>query len=384
MRAGSWHTLRIMLIISAIALIAVQPISVGFALPTYTATTVSSNNTVSAEYFTIGFYTYNNYDADDVPFVVENYDIDDFTPVSSIFNNDRIQYTMNGDQKVINNTTFHFTQDNLYLIITGKNDNYTVLASGLSVAVTGLDGATITNTLNVGGMTSNYTLSSSNAYSLSVSSTINHTFTGTNPDVTIQISLTVSVVNHCNGCCVSDTHQVQFKESTIIEEITDLNDDPTSDFNPETGNYTINAGSTYTYGTTDYGAVNISAKGTEYITSDHTVQFDLTLPSDKEFCLAIKSTNNPGEFTISIDVVINGVSKTYSGDIRVNGNKTYYVHAEDPTSSTKIVRKENFQPELSYWYWFSSDSNIILHVTNKDGYQVANNIKLDIILRPKS
>ena len=75
--------LRMMLAVSAIVILA-MPVAEGFALPAgYFATTVCSGNSVSAEYFTISFYTYNDFE-NESPSIVENYSINDFTPLQEL------------------------------------------------------------------------------------------------------------------------------------------------------------------------------------------------------------------------------------------------------------------------------------------------------------
>ena len=377
--------LRMMLAVSAIVILA-MPVAEGFALPAgYFATTVCSGNSVSAEYFTISFYTYNDFE-NESPSIVENYSINDFTPLSgTAFSSEKIKYSTNGSQKVINGS-FTLTEDNLYMIIMGNDEDYTIANGGLSVSITGLgQSASITNTLTVGVSTSNYHMTNSNAYHVSLVSDISYTYTGEDPEVTVSMSITSVIVGKSSGAYAVAPYELELASSGIVSDLTELNSGEGSDFDPETGNYSITPSSqTYSSGGSEYDAVGISANGTGgYLTSDGTVDFTLYIPANKEFVVMIKSVNHKGYLTLNVTCMNNQIQKTYAGDFTVNGNKQIFCYPTNPSNSTGITTHSTFDPNYAYWHWFSSDGNITLHVTNRQGYSVADNIRLDIIMRDK-
>ncbi len=212
-------------VISVVIIMTVPASAVGFATTGYTATTQSTGNCISANYFTARLYTYDSFNPQS-PADVVDFDSDDFTEVTgSKFNDIALPYSTEEGTKTIATNNYVMTPANLYIVVTnGVDDPFTYSMSlnfSFSDTVGTLSG--VDGYITVGGTenTPETIYNSNKAYHLQFNATFtNTTFVSANDTISYVVSISTikSVIQNMGIVVEASTCQTVISQETPVTE----------------------------------------------------------------------------------------------------------------------------------------------------------------------
>ena len=224
MRTGRNHSLLLALAITMVAVMVTQPIAVGFASSSsYTATTVSTGNSISSEYYTLRLLSYSGSSTSKV-LQLNN----DFTDIDGeqAFSNGQINYSYDNSDNTYNivngNTTL--SKSNIFVAIGNVVGNISG-TYGLSCTCTGFESYSSSSVTMTWG-NNNENLSTGYAYRVNLSaSNLNYSSTVSPNNTSICIAITAT--NVCNATYVNDHNTSRF--SATVEALEQHLEDSNTD-----------------------------------------------------------------------------------------------------------------------------------------------------------
>lgn len=301
----------------AVITMAFSCVSVGFAsASSYTATTQSTNNTISAtDYFTAGLYTYNQSVTEDD--VILDFNNSNFTPIAvSPFNLGELAYKNDNGNYIVTNGAANCTIDKLFLAINTSNhtlhDSYSV-----SYTVSGLEEAGFTGNATISWGGNNPDLEPNKAYRLYLN--LRNIYYSGDEIPSLTLNITITVTDHNSASYYSPNNGVTFRLSTTVDDFkedldesnTDLSDSG-MEFYPDQGSgsdppgvYIQNEGSNnHSIAGSDTGnseiSVAVSIPSGLYVCIYVTIEGAFTIFTDKsEVKIAVKKINSTTGATIT-------------------------------------------------------------------------------------
>ena len=362
--------LTAVLAVAAVIMFAL-PMAEGFASPTgYTSTTVCSDNSISAEYFTVGLYSR----AGDV-----------YAPATSdrILSNP-INIDGSGNVVVGSNT---LSPDNLYIRISGPSGsgyNYSLSTpvmylmdngSSISGTVYALTVGSATYSTSNGTWTGDTTLYADTWYNISfeVTFTTAHTIVSETFDGSVSIVVSGIVTGDSIHGTYAESHSCDFEIQSITNELEQLNDD-----NPYFEGYAISdeiQSGGYTYNGQSYDAVRIENEDNVHhgIADGGQVQVSIIIPSGKSFMIVLYDTTGNGR----IHVTVTGDNTYHTPSSGIKLSATMYIAY---SSGTTLSGYSSFGGANSSGNWIPAGTgNVTIEIHDSNG-NINENCKMDIIL----
>ena len=365
--------------ISAVATFLLPSFTVGYASAvSYTATTVCSGNSVTADYFTANLYS----------------DAQCTVPKDHLLLSGNIEYTVTGTTYTIQNNTV-ISDASTYLKINSNHetdpnetDPYTISANfSCSLGNTPVNNATLTiqsgSTFSFVAGSATANISDDVAYPLTlkisnVSANLNAAPTILDVEITIMISdnISASYVGD-KSITISGPIVINNNESAMIslEQINSNNESFSS------GDYTFNEvtqGSTHGGQPSSSFAVEIRSRDQSGIAAtDGSVNFTINVPGDTKFAVCCySSTGSNG----SIIITVNSKSATLTESSMSGSWAKIVVKKSSSYTDIEAYNQGNTRiSNSSYWIPGGDDVNISL-----SGSGVGSNTKLEIWLWPVS
>ena len=373
------NTLALLAIVLTATMLA-QPMSLGYATDSYTATTVSSDNSLSANYFTAGLYSHSGADNPGIIEVTESTE-PDFTPADNVVKSGELAFTYS-DHKVSGDNVV-ITPSNLYLIIhpLAVTGSPTFNIGSHSIAIfDGEDQITsgVSSTVTMGDPTMpTIDMSANTAYKLTVKITIQETTISSD---TLTCNFVISSIIEqlmqgayaVQGCNITLTTHSQ-PITDIIQDNEDISDqgfelDPIENSPEYNGN----------------PAVNISSDSNEHgILPDGngSITVNVNVPTGYYFILSVYNDNPNGvKKEQTFNLTITGFSTKVITIPSINNSnlgKHYYIFKDgnnlsDPTLGLPTTDK-----------WIQSTGTVTVHIQrgNSGGNTALDSYtKVDIVL----
>lgn len=384
MRIGRNHSLLLALAIASVAIMVAQPMAIGFASASYSATTVNTGNTISADYFIAGLY-----------------ESDGVTPADNLITGTFNYATVSGGYAV--NATDAGTEGVRIISNTGQHTgagSYTI--SGSWTVDSGDDpsyGSTITCYVgNAGTYTDNDSFvmyrsgdsSSSTSVTLSDISSLQLHFDlnllyASAPTGSV-MTISITIVDNTHAMAVSGNNSLTLQSSSAVNVISDANNAEVKpgDKNPSysstdeqgrpvtvylvesertDGNLGVNISSS------DDGDSLVEASGLA-----NNFSASVNIPENTDY--AIQITVSSGGWALgTLDLTLRIGNNSYRGTLYNNG--TYFAYT--PTSGTRLSLVEETSPN----HWLNHSGKIILEFSG-DAYSLGGNvdIKLQLVFKP--
>ena len=362
--------------ILSVATMMVAPVSVGYA-SSYTATTQSTGNEITTEYYTVGLYTY-TLEPDIYPDSVA-YSPSNFTPATSYIS-PGVSFRY-GEGK-ISGTNVSMSPADLYFVIFASNvsSTSTFNLGGLEIVMKAggiaLDPSHISYTFTLGG-SANPTMSANIAYKVNTTVTLAET-TVTSNQLTCSMTLTSLIVNHMNGSFTFTDCNVNVVEYS--EEVQDIIDTNNEDL--ENTPYNVQP-STNTDQYDGSPAISIAGNNSGGIvpSGNGSINVTISVPAGTKFAIAIYNKNGYTKdqtLKLQISGTKNGKSVSYPKNpldvtiSRTTGTNTLYFYLDN--SGSNILANETSLPTDSHGQWFELEGDVTIHVERKQG---AGGTKLD-------
>ncbi len=386
--------------ILSIATMMAAPVSVGYA-SSYTATTQSTGNEITTDYFTVGLYSYNG---------------STYSPTTTLL---KTSQQLGLELKRISSTEYQLfgspilTPNNLFLQVTQKDTTeyeYTADATGSTISYTDNTG-----THDVQGITFTATVAEEKT---SGSDIYYETVESFDPDKKYKVNIiasfssqslvpgnTVNEITTCNlifnislsvhrvvsdGSFVGGGNYVatlneHVESQSIIEEnnngVVSGNDGDSSTY------YLSDATNDPHYSGTGCEAVNISNEGNPGITNKGKANVSIRMPIDTKFIISVRQGGGGNNNTIVI--------KIYNADAdgKATGNPIYQtdgkgIRLKEPgyayLSGGKITKGGTTIPASdSQWFVVSSTYGVVISFS-ADNNPSADQVILDIVLKPQT
>ena len=308
----------------------------------YTASTTSASNSISASYFTVGAYSKNNFDPSSLvdnsgnPVVISNvtYNDNEFTPMSSPFlSNVNVLYNKSGNNYTIN-STYMLTYNNCYLCIrhsSGSAENYTVsFADTIPSEIETAYGNSISiqyslNNYNYKSISETSTMMSEQVYKFSIRLVFSYNKTTEPPN--LSIDYTTSSIKITSGT-MTGAQTVTLTEAASNTEI-----DSIINVNPGSNGNTISTGGVIynlTVPEDNYGndsAVRISNSGNSNggigSPDGGKIFLNFYLPS-KSFYIAIKS-EAPVTQQMNLEIATDYEGEIFDDLVRLPNGASRYI-----------------------------------------------------------
>ncbi len=379
--------LELVFVISVVIIMTVPASATGFASPGYNATTASTGNCITANYFTVGFYS----DSSCQMFA------------SNILTTGDIEYSSSGTTRTLNTTAV--SMPGLYFKIDGthqQTEYYTVSATfSCSFDSTPVPNAVMTILFDddyeivANSNQSNGSVDlAAGVYALSFGITgasVDMASAPTNLVITLSINVVDNnsgIVNNSSTRTLTAVSSAEVIDTTTATDSVEEANQNNSDFDPDTGNYHINEATSQTTpdGSTTVYSVEINANGQSGIANNsHTVSLHISMPSGVYFSVECSGTSSYGTGSLSMNLTVDGVSKTAKLSSTSSGS-----WKQTAFNNTKGVYSPQFyKGGTSYYndhandrdYWFyGNDVSFIL--TSKSGTTINSDVRLKLILWP--
>ena len=351
------------------------------------ATLSSGENSVAADYLSLGMYAYRNYETEqDISEVAFSESLFDPT-AQAVFNTGRMTYSAGSAYNEVK-STFRMTPVNLYLAVLGTTGTYYLNGDDVTVTVSGFpQDATVTSTLSFGlreydSDNGRWTLQGGTAYYLALNVYVECRYTpATDPEPTITVSI-AALYETVSSSYREVSMPITLTQSGIIEEVIHENGDSNIivDSSDPSVQYTIVVSETEVSNGTEYSTISLT-NGTDdgYLldlqpqgNTHMDVNFSLDIPAGKEFAINLRSTSKSATFDLEVSMYDSSgvrVDHYTGGTFTLNGNKSYYY---TPGSYGSIRTNSSFQPDSNGWTWFSNDTDgpITISVSGNAGYGV--------------
>lgn len=312
MRIGRNHSLLLALAIASVAIMVAQPMAIGFASASYSATTVNTGNSISADYFTAGLYTYRG--SGDPDFIMDYSSSNFATLTVAAFDQGRIPYTEEDDDtyKVHNGIT-NTAINNLYIAITSI-PHHTMVGStfSLSYTVTGIAEAGFTGnaTLVWGGGSPAIELNKAYRLHLSLSDL---EYSGTQvPQMTISVAITLTDNN--SACYASANNKVTFVVATPVDEFKTELDNANQDLSDQGMGFYTDPGNTSTGEPAGVYIQNSTSQTHSIAAEDYgnsSIDVDIVVPDGIHFCVYVTLKKAANWFSERSEVTV-GIKKMRS------------------------------------------------------------------------
>lgn len=389
---------RSVLVFAVIGMMVATAIPCGYAsVIGYQATTASIGNTITTDYFTIGFYRYVG--EEDIENVFTVTDINDFEQISTpLFNDVSLQYTKTDTTYVANSS---LNDADIFIIIDATNHNGSTFSFTLNAITESTDNPLPTfhyilgdgTETNAGQTTTN--LSSSVAYRFTgIVKYSSATKPADDTDFSYTLSITVSDQNFSlyNG----DSSIVLEQSGTItiddpesaVEALADLNNGEGSPFVGEDATYEFIEGNTYAVpgGGTAYSAqIGRTDQEDNRITNDsgHIDPVTINIPPDTLFVMILTiggNSSNKTNFTVTID----GFAPSSSSTNTPSGHYTKLIYNSKSNMSDVKVAIRDYDPDgdpifSTSDHWFSGS---IASITVSSSKTYHGYVGLEILFMP--
>lgn len=379
---------RAYLTLMAVAVMLVPMVTVGYAV-TYSATTTSANNTVSASYFTVGIYSMDDFDPTS-PIDIVAYDPDDFTQLTTDILNGSISYEVVNNSNYIKEDDYVLASGNIYVVIDSVNMGDRIYS--ISVSAEFRDNGTVMTGIIYGIYLGDFddvvspsdTFQSQTAYRMQLDTTFpNMLFTGP-ITCTVTVSAIAGVINN-NGVFtgIETCPMTVIENDPIIEQVTVTGGGGAS------GDYskissTIN-------GCPQVQIINSTNSMGGVADSNGNISVSLDIPQNTPFCVKIwnkESYDIRANITIN-NIVINGstTSHTYNNQKLGAGFARYFCHytVQGTYSSSTYWSTTNLNNIKNNDGWlYSSSGNVTITINGQynDGHgNTAQNIMLYVVFR---
>lgn len=373
-------------VLTVVGLFLIPQVSAGYASASYSAVTVCSNNTLTADYFTLGLYSYDDYAQH--PYESVEFDQDDFTPCGGSFASGSIEYTQNGAVKTIVANNYALTPSNLYFVVI-----YSGVIPGWSYSLS-FDFEFRDGNDTVSGVTGylvhdDEVIDDDTVFSPNVAYRVQ--FSANFPAVSFsENSITCSVIFQgirATASAIRGTYCVTEACSMTLIEDSPVMDQV--DITPGAGvSGTVNKTESTVSGRP---TVNISNSTNTYggvADSDGNVNLSISIPANTPFLVRIwnKESYNVTTHVEIGNVIINGQtgSHTYNRNLTA-GFATFLCHYVDSYGSHQWYRSSLSQIiDNNGWYYSSSGTvtiEIEAHYDDGSGTKTAQNVFLDIVFK---
>ncbi len=360
--------------ILSVATMMVAPVSVGFAT-SYTATTQSTGNEITTDYFTVGMYLKNN---------------TDYVASSNIINTSlsTLRYEdVNGRHMV--GGSANLTKDNVFFKIddNGGNQTYTRSSAGTITDSQGTVPAQWSiHTYTYGGETADgypiwnqtSTFVAGTYYKLVASvffenAEIHGTPVNNKIPVTVSLSITLTRSSPLNGSYIPNdgTISIAFTANSDAQAI--INDNDSDNLN---GFGLIDASddTSYTSGGQDCQAVMIDNPNSEGITSGGRAELDVKIPANTKFIVAIDGSGGNKHNTITVTITATGINYTETTPLR---NDIYLTTNGTSNSMPNPTPNSN-------WFVTTDSSGINIHFLSENSNGGTDSAKAYIVLCPST
>lgn len=366
------------------------PMAEGFAVPIgYTATTVSSGNTVTAEYFTVSTYQNANFDAEN-PVYSEPLS-SSYVASSEVFSDAvEVLYTQSGSNYVINNT-YVIAQENCYMAVInskGTVGQYSAtLQCELSDTAASVYGDAVSfmykvaDEANYKSISTPTTINSGTAYKLSIQMAIDYNGT------TVPVNLTANISVVCSDITSGILHETcafsvgAVSTNTGIEDIMEANglNEPSITYGGKTYNLTDPDPNHTEYGN-GTAAVRLSndenGDGGIGEPGNGGVNLKMDLPSQKKFVIAIHYEDHNKTQKLSVKITV-GSTDIFDQELQLTGAGVKYIYKYD---DWEAAVGSNMPTSDSQWMDYWGDIRIDLHAANGSSH-IFSDTKLDIVFK---
>ena len=384
----------------SIATMMMAPVSVGFAT-SYTATTQSTGNEITTDYFTVSLYSYNG---------------STYSPTTTML---KTSQQLGLELKRVSSTEYQLfgspilTPDNLFLQVTQQDSTtyeYTADAAGSTISYTDNTGthivqgvafnAAVAEEGTISGQTYYETVetfdpdkkykvnivASFSSQSLVPGVTVGEITTcNLSFNISLSVHRTVSDGSYVGGGNYVATLNEHVESQTIIEEngngVVSGGDGDSSTY------YLTDATNDPYYNNTGCEAVNISNEGNAGITKGGKANVSIRMPIDTKFVISIRHGGGGNNNTIVI--------KIYNADAdgKATGNPIYQtdnkgIRIKEPgyayRNGTSITKGSTTIPTNdNQWFVVSSTYGVVINFS-ADNNPSADQVILDIVLKPST
>ncbi len=371
-------------VISVVIIMTVPASAVGFATTGYTATTQSTGNCISANYFTARLYTYDSFNPQS-PADVVDFDSDDFTEVTgSKFNDIALPYSTEEGTKTIATNNYVMTPANLYIVVTnGVDDPFTYSMSlnfSFSDTVGTLSG--VDGYITVGGTenTPETIYNSNKAYHLQFNATFtNTTFVSANDTISYVVSISTikSVIQNMGIVVEASTCQTVISQETPVTEqvnITGVGEGIEGSYTKEESTVAGRPTVQVSNSTNESGGIADSSGN---------VNISISIPENTPFLIRIWNKESYKVYVnIRIsNVIVNGSPTSHDyGNKEMGSNFAYFLSTYGPNWSTGSL---NNVINNNAWFYSGSDPvTVRLTATFDDGTgRTAQKVLMHIMFR---
>ena len=381
--------LNLVLIVLAAVMI-MLPMAEAFAVPTgYTVTTVNSNNSISASYFTVSSYQNSNYDPENPVYSVPL--SDSFVVSSEVFSDAvEVLYTSSGSNNVID-SSYVITHENCYVAVTnslGTVGSYSVtLQCVLSETAASVYGNAVSFSYRVASeadykaITTPTTINSGNVYKLSIKMAIDYSGTTLPVDLTVNVSVVCSEVTNgiLNESCAFSVGAAS--ANTGIDDVMEANglDEPSISYGGKTYNLTDPDPNHDMYGE-GTAAVRLSngnnGDGGIGEPGNGGVNLKMDLPSNKMFVIAIHYVDHGKTQKLTVKITVDNTT-IFDQQLQLTGSGVKYIYKyDDWEAAVRSTIPTSDSQWLNYW----GDINIDLYAANGNSH-IFSDTALDIVFK---
>ena len=362
----------------------------GYASVTgYTATTQSTGNIITAEYFTVSTYQNSDFDPENIVYsepLSNSYVVSDAVFSDAV----KVLYSSSGSNYLIN-SSYTITNENCYMAITnskGTVNSYSMtLQCTLSETAASVYGNSVSfmykvaDEANYKAITTPTTISSGTAYKISIQMVIDYNST------TVPVDLSADILAVCSETTNGILNQsCSFSVGTAsantgIEDVMDANglDDPSISCDGRTYNLEDPDPDHSTYGE-GTAAVRISndSNGDGGIgqPGNGGVSLEMELPSNKLFVIAVHYTDHGKTQKLTVKIIADE-RKIFDQELQLIGSGVKYIYKYDEWEAGV---RSTLPTDESQWMNYWGDIRIELSAANGNSH-ISTDTTLDLVFK---
>ena len=356
-----------MIAIALLVIMFTSFVPAGFAVSSnYTSVAVNSNNTLGADYFTVGLYKY--YDDDTYPDCTE-FDSNSFNPVgsASVAIGDSIKYSVDGGDWAISAGSYNVIYGNIFIVIFGDHSEY---HPDLEIKLFDGDVELPSNDYYVTISLGNDAASIESGFAYSIS--INVVFPDSLPISSGCESLTAKLFFTVNTVVSGDfsLFGIYYQSDTIVLAEAEIDID---EIEIETEGYDSKPTMITIHGS-EYDAIQVVQNDEGGIAEDGKIDVTVLVPKGKQFCIFIEKQKTTAQLRINLDVTLDGVPYHKLSTMTMAADTSYYT-VHDGSLRYCTAAQINSHPE----WWTVSNSEIVTIQITDDRGDVPDSVKLGIV-----